>query len=94
MPQSLMEQAEAAEPEPDAAEFNGSDEVVQAAAALAEFVHPQEPERDDIDDAVHEIAQVSIRPCLDGATELRHEYSVTLRDGTNAYGACQIIENL
>ena len=91
LPQSLMDQAEAAAPEPDAAELNGSAEVLQAAVALAEFVHPQELGQDDIDDTVSEIGQVSTRPCLDGAIEFRHEYTVTLRDGTNAYGACQII---
>ena len=89
-----MDQAEAVEPEPDAAELSGPAEVVQAAAALPEFVHPQELEQDDIDDTVPEIAQVSTKPCLDGAIELRYEYSVTVRNGTNAYGACQIIENL
>ena len=76
------------------AAYDGDDQVLQAAAALADFVVPQVSDEDGLGGEDPECFISHCRPQLEGSTEWCHNMSVHLRYGTNFVGVCQSPEHM
>ena len=76
------------------AAYDGDDQVLQAAAALADFVVPQVSDEDGLDGEDPECFISHCRPQLEGSTEWCQNMSVHLRYGTNSVGVCQRLEHV
>ena len=76
------------------AAYDGDDQVLQTAAALADFVVPHVSDEDGLYGEDPECLISQCRPQLEGSTEWCQNMSVHLRYGTNSAGVCQRSEHM